>query len=90
MYTIKVKKTSFIQRTSDDIGAKMMFCVEGEESTITLLLGVNVKAVVGVKVDGQTKNMDNTYAIFIPNNPVMITFPNLVNGFTTEVSLILQ
>ncbi|KAK3699083.1 hypothetical protein QZH41_000613 [Actinostola sp. cb2023] len=83
---------TFNPKTSDDVSAKMLFCVEGKPSdSITVTLNVRVESIINrVIVDGESSEdnsppeLDNT-----EEDRSKLIFSNLTNGFTTEVKLIL-
>ena len=77
----------FSPKASQEVGVKMMFCVEGEKSTITVSLNHDVGSITSVKVEGKDKDIDDTYASLVATDSKQVNFSNLANGFTTEVVL---
>jgi hypothetical protein len=72
---------------SDQVGTKLMFCVESEESRIVVTLDVEVKDIANVKVDGKIMTGTVIYASKHETDEKKVVFSNLLNGFTTEVEI---
>ncbi|KAK3699091.1 hypothetical protein QZH41_000616 [Actinostola sp. cb2023] len=87
-------KDPFSPKVSDEVGVKMMFCTEGKKtSDITVPLRIDIPkdkliiSIVKVIVD-DGKPAGATYARLDPADITTVIFSNLVNGFTTEISII--